>query len=140
MTRMKLIPKNKYEIFRKRANQYHTSMEDAYEKGNYDACTGNAVHCIISAVDAFTVMKLGRKSSVQSHNEIILLLKEARASDEAEKARACEKLYELLSMKSIAEYDDRELSKRDADRARMLCEKIHSFLEKEMELTEGGVS
>ncbi|MFH0884952.1 MAG: HEPN domain-containing protein, partial [Candidatus Micrarchaeota archaeon] len=121
---------------RERAKQYYTSMEDAYGKGNYDACTGNAVHCAISAVDAFTVMKLGRKSSAQNHNEIILLLKEARTTDEAEKARVCEKLYELLSMKTIAEYDDRQLSKADADRARTLCEKIYSFLESEVERME----
>ncbi len=133
MTRMKTVSKEKYRVFEERAEQYGESMEEAYKKGKYEVCAGNAIQCAISAVDALSVLKLGRKSAGQNHNEVILLLKEIKTSNEEEKNRVCNDLYRLLESKTDVEYGDTKTSKATAEEARHLCRKIHLFVLNEIE-------
>jgi len=136
MARVSSVSREKWKIFWEKAGEFLRTMRQAHEKGDYNASVANAVHCGISASDAFSVIRLGRKSSGQNHAEAILLLKEARTSDESEKSRVCEKLYQLLEMKNPAEYEDRRMSKAEADRAASLCEKVYSFISSEIKRAE----
>jgi hypothetical protein len=95
-----------------------------------------AVHCAISWTDAYTVFKLGQKSSSQNHGEAIKLLKETKSTDEQKKSNICKDLYQLIEMKTPAEYEDGVLSMKDAARAKHLCEKIRDFLKQEFESME----
>lgn len=128
MTRVKFVSREKYSVFLKRAAQYHTTMESAYNTGDYDACVGSAVHCTISIVDAISVRMLGRKSSAQNHMEIVLMLKEVKTTNEMEKARVCDMLPRIIEMKTLAEYEDRNMSKADAEKTKQTCEKIYTFI------------
>jgi len=136
MTRTKEVSRDRYKVFIERAGQFYESMLHSFSNGDYDACVSSAVHCGISASDALAVLKLGRKSAAQNHFEAVLLLKEAKVSEEAEKSRMCDKLQELLKLKMLAEYEDRSLSKAEAEKAKALCEKVFAFVKKEISTGE----
>lgn len=136
MARTRDISRERHAYFRDKAAEYYETMRIAHEKGHYDASVCNAVHCVICIIDAFTVMRLGKKSASQNHAEVVLLLKEARASDESEKARICTRILEIIEMKTPAEYEDRLLSKGESERAVSLCEKIYSYIKGEIRRAE----
>jgi len=133
MPRTKEVPKERFKIFKDKAGEFYTSMEDAFDRGNYDACVSNAVHCAICIVDALTVSRLGKKSSAQNHIEAALLLKETKTSDENEKARMLPRLHALLELKTLAEYEDRTMSKSEAEKAIGHCNKVYAFIKRELE-------
>lgn len=136
MTRVKHVSREKYIKYRQKAEQFFEGMQSEYENGRYGTSVTMAVHCAISWVDAFTIFRLGKKSSAQSHVEAITLLKDSRTSNQSEKARICQKLYQLIEMKTPAEYDDTIMSKSDAERAKNLCIKIRVFLRDELKRAE----
>lgn len=133
MTRVKFVSRERYNVFLNRARQYKSAMEASYEQGDYDACIGSAVHCIIAVVDAISVLVLGKKSSAQNHNEIALMLKEIKTSNESEKAKTCDLLLQIIGMKTLAEYEDKNMSKAEAEKAKRICEKVYTFVVDEIE-------
>ncbi|MBU0532834.1 HEPN domain-containing protein [Candidatus Micrarchaeota archaeon] len=136
MTRIKKVSREKYRGFREKAEQYYEGMKDEFDKNRPNNAVTMAVHCAIAFVDSFTVYKLGRKSSAQNHAEAVNLLKEAKTSNEKKKSQICRDLYQLIEMKTPAEYEDGLLSKNDAIRATYLCEKIKNFFKEEFEKIE----
>lgn len=136
MTRVKKVSREKYKGFIEKAEQYYEGMEDEYGKNRANNSITMAVHCAISYVDAFAVLKLGRKSSAQNHAEAIHLLKEAKSTDERQKTQICNNLYQLIEMKTPAEYEDGLLSRKDAAKAKHLCGKIRTFFRGEFEKLE----
>jgi len=136
MTRKKDVSREKYSNFRDKAEEFYEGMWREFKAGGYNNCVAMAVHCAISYVDSFTVFRLGKKSSAQNHAEAINLLKECRTSKESEKSTICSKLYQLIEMKTPTEYQDRKMSKEEAERAKNLCSKIRSFLKYELQRAE----
>ena len=133
MTRVKRVSRDRYKGFIEKAEQYYQGMDDEYEKGRPNNSVAMAVHCAISWTDAFTVFKIGQKSSSQHHGEAISLLKDVKATDEQKKAAICKDLYRLIEMKTPAEYEDGVLSMKEAERARHLCRKIREFFRQEFD-------
>lgn len=136
MTRIKKVSRERYKGFIEKAEQYYQGMADEYGKGRSNNSVTMAVHCAISWTDAFTVYKIGRKSSSQHHGEAISLLKDTKATDEKKKSNICKDLYGLIEMKTPAEYEDGILSMKDATRAKHLCEKIRAFFKEEFDSME----
>ncbi len=136
MTRTRIVSRERYKVFMSRAEQFREAMNFSMSNGDFDACVSNAVHCGISASDALTVLKLGKKSAAQNHIEAVILLKEVQTSDDSEKAKVCDRLQELINLKTPAEYDDRAMSKSEAEKAQRLCNKVFDFVKKEMEKAE----
>lgn len=52
---VKFVGKDKASAFFKKATELYDSMMDAYRQGRWNATIINAVHCAISASDAYTV-------------------------------------------------------------------------------------
>jgi len=133
MTRTKNVARDRYTVFWNRAMQYDESLKGAFENGAYDAAVSHAVHCAISAIDAVSVLRIGKRSSAQNHNEIAILLKETKTHDESEKGKIIESLSRLIEMKAIAEYEDKPMSKSDAEKAMNQCRKVFAFAEEEID-------
>ncbi len=136
MTRVKHVSREKSEGFRKKAEEDYEGMISEFDHGRHNTAVILAVHCAISWADAFTVHKLGKKSSSQNHGEAILLLKEAKASDEKNKALIYRDFLQLIQLKTPAEYEDDILSKKDAKKAVQLCGRIRKFFIDEFEKIE----
>ncbi len=141
MTRLKIVSRERYTIFKEKAEGFYEGMLSefslaAHDSKRYNNCVSMAVHCAISWVDALTVYRLGKKSADSNHASAIILLKEARTSNEEEKARICQHLYTLIEMKTPAEYEDRRISKAEAEKSVQLCKKIDHFIRNELESDE----
>ena len=52
-----------------RAEQYSRSMANAFEKKDWDSCVGNAIHCAISAQDAFCIHIKAQRYKGTDHRE-----------------------------------------------------------------------
>ena len=133
MTRTKRVSREKYSSFIEKAEQFYEGMNNEFDQGRPNNSVTMAVHCAISWTDAFTVYKLGKKSSSQSHGEAVILLKETKSSDENTKSQICRDLLVLIELKTPAEYEEGILSKADAKKAIYLCKKIRAFFMKELE-------
>ena len=132
MTRMKSVSRDRFAVFWRRSGQYRDSMRGSFSKGAYDACVSHAVHCAISAMDAVTVLRIGKKSSAQNHNEIVLLLKDTKSLNESEKGKIIDSILRLIDMKTLAEYEDKAMSKADAEKAVNHCTKVFDFAKTEI--------
>jgi hypothetical protein len=132
MAREREVPKQKFSIFWKRATQFRESMRENLASKRSMPCVSDAVMCSIACVDSLAVFRNGKKSSAQSHFEAVSILKEVKTSNDAERARLCVMLSELLKMKAVAQYEDQEPSMADAGGAARICEKIYGFVESEL--------
>ncbi len=128
MTRQKFVPRHLYPNYVKKGAEFYDSMEYNLQKENWDACVSSAVHTAISIVDAIAVQQLGRKSSAQSHAEAYFLLNDVKTSDENRKSNLKNDLMDLINLKTPAEYEEKLMSKADAERAVNKCKKVYSFI------------
>ncbi len=129
--RVRNIPQEKWRSFWARAESFHEGLESVRPSRD-DACVSMAVHCSIAALDALTVFFLKERSAGQNHFEVVPLLKKMTAKDESAKKQAEDSFRQLANLKMVAEYDDRNASKTEADKAMALCEKIYRFVESEL--------
>ncbi|MBI5227997.1 hypothetical protein HY988_05400 [Candidatus Micrarchaeota archaeon] len=141
MTRLKVVSREKYVIFKEKAEAFYDAMLSefnfaAQNPGRYTTCVSSAVHCAISWVDALTVYKSGKKSSDSNHASAIILLKGIPTSNDQERARICQHLLTLIELKNPSEYEDRRISKAEAEKAVQLCKKIDRFIRDELQRAE----
>ena len=117
----------KASVYLNRAIQYQNSMTRSFENSEWDVCVGNAVHCAISASDAYCVHMKGIRSTGDSHNDTTVLFASIDQND-TQLQNTVSHLSFLLSIKSAAEYDDRSLSQKDASDAMKHAERFLTFV------------
>ena len=132
MTRQKIVPRQFYTNYVKKAEQFYGDMEDSFQKQRWDACVSHAVHTVISIVDAIAVQKLGKRSSSGNHIETILFLDEVKTTDENKKSNLKNDIMDLIDLKTPAEYEEKLMSKGDAEKAMHKCKKVYSFILEEI--------
>ncbi len=136
MTKQKIVPRQFYVNHVKKAEEFYAEMEDSFQRDHWNTCVSNAVLTIISIVDAIAIQQLGKKSGSESHVESYLLMDEIRTSDEHRKSNLKYEIIELIKMKTPSQYEERLMSKGDAEKATNRCKKIYSFLLDEIKKRE----
>lgn len=121
------VDKSKYTIYLKKAEEYKRSMEAAFEKEDWDACVGNSVHCAILASDALCTFMLGIRHKGDRHEEAVELFRSINSQDERIKKNS-NRLGELLSIKTDAEYGDKFLTRRDSELATQAATRFFEFV------------
>ena len=101
-----------YGNFLHKAQQFSRAMNQALNKGDWDAAGLNAVHCAISANDALLVALTGVRSASTRHADSAGLL-ESKVSTPGVKS-AVNQLKRLISKKNLIEYERRIFSKSEA--------------------------
>lgn len=96
----------------KKAEEFYLTMAEAFQKGRWNAAGLAGVHCVISATDALLGKKARLRSSGDSHLEAVQLLKQHITDDNV--GAQSQRLYRVLSEKSLVEYDSREFREADA--------------------------
>ena len=96
----------------KKAEEFYLTMSEAFQKGRWNAAGLAGVHCAISATDALLGKKARIRSSGESHLEAVQLLKQHITDDNV--GAQSQRLYRVLSEKSLVEYDSREFREADA--------------------------
>ena len=136
MTNQKFVPRTFYTNYVKKAAEFYDSMEYNFQRQNWDVCVSSAVHASISIVDAIAVQQLGRRSSAQSHVESYFLLNDVKTSDENRKSNLKNDIMDLINLKTPSEYEEKLMSKADAERAVNKCKKVYSFILEEIKKGE----
>lgn len=98
-------------------------MKDAEARGDWNGLGLAAVHTVISAADALVARFMGKRSSSQDHADAADLIRELPLK---EAARRADQAAEVLNVKHLVEYQDRDF---DAKEATATGRKAERFLE-----------
>lgn len=96
----------------KKAEEFYLTMAEAFQKRRWNAAGLAGVHCAISATDALLGKKIRIRSSSESHSDAVHLLKQHIQDPSI--ATQSQRLYRVLSEKSLVEYDSREFREAEA--------------------------
>lgn len=96
-----------------KAEEFLAAAIAEHEAGRSIAATSLSIHSAISAADAVTGSRTGRRAAGQDHDEVKALLREA-GKDGAELEKD---LGRLLPLKTKAEYEPDDVAASDAKRA-----------------------
>lgn len=100
-------------------------MDDAAGRQDWNALGLNAVHTVISAADALTVFFLGERSSGDSHQDVVELLRRLPFGDESRaKARQAS---EVIQVKNAVEYEDVDFEENEAMRCDARARRFHDW-------------
>lgn len=108
----KTITEQEARSYLKKAEEFYLTMAEAFLKRLWNAAGLAGVHCAISATDALLGMKARIRSSGESHLEAVQLLKQH--IDDSNIGAQSQRLYRVLSEKSLVEYDSREFRETEA--------------------------
>jgi hypothetical protein len=116
-----------YFNYLRKADEFHKSMRENYEKRRWNATVANAVHCAISCCDALTAFYLGFRHAGERHLDAVGLLRKIDL-DRKELDDNIRHFTSLVSVKNLAEYEDRLINARDAAKARKSCERFYNWV------------
>jgi HEPN domain-containing protein len=105
------VPRGRSLVYLRRAEQLMKGAEWGIEQGNDSVAAVNAVQASISAVDAFLVHQLGKRSSGADHHESLRLV---ASSNSPSKRQIGQHLQRVLDRKNEVEYQDRDVTRDDA--------------------------
>lgn len=125
MGKIRKVNKARHQIYLKKAAEFLRAMDDAANRGDWNAVGLNAVHTVISSADALTTFFLGERSSGESHTEVVDLLRrlpfETEAKDRAKQA------FEVINEKNLVEYEDADFDEARARRCEARARRFHEW-------------
>jgi uncharacterized protein (UPF0332 family) len=108
------VDKEMYFVFMKKAEENTDSAENSLKSGRYNAAAVSAVHGAISAADALCAFSLAKRSASETHKDAAALIMMTKFSKETNVRIA--KLFEsIISIKNMAEYEQRLVKPKDAE-------------------------
>lgn len=121
MTKARDVPRHEYRGFLSKAGDFLEAARAAVDKSAYSAAVSSCIHSAISAVDAITVMRTGKRPAAR-HVESLELVRSVLAG----RGRAdFERRYSfLLGLKNPAEYESTLMTARQAADALECAERI----------------
>jgi hypothetical protein len=125
--RTRPVDRHAYKNYLKKAREHHTAMEMNYERELWNACVVSAVHCAINCADALTAFYLGFRHAGDRHHDALNLLQKIEI-DKKEISSKIQQLSNLLSIKSVAEYEEKLMDEKDAESARRACDRLYSWV------------
>ncbi|OGS27622.1 MAG: hypothetical protein A2297_02640 [Elusimicrobia bacterium RIFOXYB2_FULL_48_7] len=120
------VQKSLYTNYLKRADECLHSAETSLKKEEWTSATINAILSAIAACDAMCVFYLGKRSAGENHNEAVHLFKTIKDSEEI--TLNARRLTRLLSIKNMAEYEERLVYRSEAENAVKDCERFNEFV------------
>ncbi|MDP2904925.1 MAG: hypothetical protein Q8O22_01310 [Candidatus Omnitrophota bacterium] len=120
----RVIEKNDYKIFLKKAKDFYNIMLTARDAANWTAVGLNAVHCAISCCDAMLAFHLGIRSASDDHMDAVDLLQRIpRIYDSGESST----FKRIIAKKSVVAYENREFRQAEALDILKLAERFYSW-------------
>lgn len=113
-------------VYLSRAEQYLSAAETSFNKKDWDASVGNSVHCAISAQDAFCIHAKSQRYRGLDHREAAEFFSNLIKGEEHKKAS--QRLFDLIRIKTDAEYGDRSLTEKDATLAKLNSERFLAYV------------
>lgn len=108
------VNKYLYGNYLKKADELIETARGAHSKNNWNAVVINSIHSVISASDSLLVFFKEIRSSGESHEDVISLLR-TLAFDKDEINNKARQLQRLIQIKNAAEYEEKLMSQQDAE-------------------------
>jgi HEPN domain-containing protein len=124
------VPRGRSVVYLHRAEALMEAVDWGIEQVNANVAAINSVQASISAVDAFLVHHLGKRSSGTDHHESLNLL---ASSSSPVKREIGQHLQRVLDRRNEVEYQDREVTLRDATELAKHARRLLDTVRKELE-------
>jgi len=125
------VTKSLYTNYLKRAEECLYASKNSLANQKWNASTINAIHSCIAACDAICVYFLGKRHAGESHNDAVNLFKTIKAGDEVVNTNA-NRIIRILSIKNMAEYEERLVYKSEAEKVLKDCERFLEYVKKQL--------
>lgn len=132
MIRTKSVLKDSYKIFLKKSEEFLDAAKYALSKGNVNAAAGCAAHSTISALDALTAFYLRQRHAGERHEDAAHLLKEKGIAELDGREKAANQFRSVVGSKSLAEYEQREVFKGEAEESVKGAERFLNWVKKNL--------
>jgi len=118
--------KSLFVNYLKKSRECFNAANNSFNSKEWNACAINAIHSCISACDAMCVYYLGRRHAGENHNEAVKLFKLTQPKERETGSNAL-RLSRILSVKNIAEYEGRLISRSEAEKILKDCKRFIEY-------------
>lgn len=125
------VTKSLYTNYLKRAEECVHAAKNSFAIQEWNASTINTIHSCIAACDAICVYFLGKRHAGESHNDAVNLFKTIKAGDKELNTNA-NRIIRILSIKNMAEYEERLVYKSEAEKVLKDCERFLEYIKKQL--------
>ncbi len=122
------VPKAQYSNYLKRAEECLSSARMACEREEWNSSAINSIHAVISLADCVCVYFLGKRHSGEDHNDAAKLFKSVKDDDDT--ATNANRISRVLRMKNMAEYEERLVTRSEAQKMLQDAERFAEFVKK----------
>src|SRR3989338_6257817 len=120
------VEKSLYANYLKKAEECYHAAKTSFEAQEWNSATISAIHACIAASDAMCIYFLGKRNASENHNEAAVLFKTIKADDEEINTNA-NRVSRILDIKNMAEYEDRLVFKKEAEKILKDCERFLEY-------------
>ena len=124
------VAKSLYSNYLKRAEECIHAAKHSFATQEWNATTITAIHSCIAACDAMCVYFLGKRYAGESHGDAVKLFKTIKSGKETD-ANAS-RISRILSIKNMAEYEERLVYRSEAEKALKDCERFLEYVKKQL--------
>ena len=125
------VQKSLYVNFLKRAEECLHAAQNSFSSQEWNASAINSIHSCIAACDAMCVYFLGKRHAGEDHEEAVNLFRTIDTDKEVIKTSA-NRLSRTLSLKNMAEYEERLIYRSEADKILKDCERFLESVKREL--------
>jgi HEPN domain-containing protein len=120
------VTKSLYTNYLQRADECFHAAQTSLKAQEWTATAINAIHSSIAACDAMCIFYLGKRHAGDTHTESVSLFKTINDSEDLRKN--AQRLTRLLSIKNMAEYEERLVYRSEAESAIKDCERFLDYV------------
>ena len=125
------VTKSLYTNYLKRAEECIHAAKNSFANQEWNAAAINAIHSCISACDAMCVYFLGKRHAGESHNDAVNLFKTIKMGDK-EISTNSNRIIRILSIKNMAEYEERLVHRSEAEKVLKDCERFLEYVRRKL--------
>ena len=125
------VTKSLYANYFKRAEECMNAAKHSFDMQEWNAATISAIHSCIAACDAMCVYFLGKRYTGENHGDAVKLFRTIRP-DYKEININANRILRTISVKNMAEYEERLVFKSEAEKVLKDCERFFEYVKKEL--------
>jgi HEPN domain-containing protein len=128
--RTREVDKGFYNGYLIKAGEFIQSAENSFVQNKFNSAAVNAIHAAISSVDAWCVFTLSKRFAGEKHEDVVNLIKIIPSAGREDIDETCHNILTVLKMKNMAEYEERLVKMKEAERAIDQAKKIMEIVKK----------
>lgn len=125
------VARSLYSNYLKRSEECFHAAKNSFGIHEWNAAVISAIHSCIAACDAICIYFLGKRHTGESHNDAVSLFKTIKSGDEEINTNA-NRITRILSIKNMAEYEERLVYKSEAEKVFKDCERFFEYVARKL--------